>query len=92
VATLRNIAVTGPYMHNGLFKDLKTVVHFYNTRDVEGAINPETGESWEEGEVDATKNVNELGDLGLTDEEEDALVAFMKTLTDKQYEHLIPAD
>ena len=92
MATLRNIAVTGPYMHNGLFKDLKTVVHFYNTRDVEGAINPETGLPWEEGEVDATKNVNELGDLGLTDEEEDALVAFMKTLTDKQYEHLIPAD
>lgn len=92
VATLRNIAVTGPYMHNGLFKDLKTVVHFYNTRDVEGAINPETGLPWEEGEVDATKNVNELGDLGLTDKDEDALVAFMKTLTDKQYEHLIPAD
>jgi cytochrome c peroxidase len=22
------------YMHNGYFKDLKTVVHFYNTRDV----------------------------------------------------------
>lgn len=92
VATLRNIAVTGPYMHNGLFKDLKTVVHFYNTRDVDGAINPETGLPWEKGEVDATKNVNELGDLGLSDEEEDALVAFMNTLTDRQYEHLIPAD
>jgi cytochrome c peroxidase len=91
VATLRNIAVTGPYMHNGLFKDLKTVVHFYNTRDT-GGINPETNSSWEAAEVDATKNVAELGDLGLTDAEEDALVAFMKTLTDKQYEPLIPAE
>jgi len=89
VATLRNIAVTGPYMHNGLFKELKTVVHFYNTRDI-GGINPETGEVWETGEVDENKNVNELGNLGLSDAEEDAIVAFLKTLTDKQYEHLVP--
>jgi len=91
VATLRNIAVTGPYMHNGLFKDLKTVVHFYNTRDVEGAINPETGLPWESSEVELTKNVNELGNLGLSDEEENALVAFMETLTDRKFEHLIPS-
>lgn len=89
VSTLRNIAVTGPYMHNGVFKDLATVVHFYNTRDVEGAINPETGEAWEKGEVDVNKNDAELGNLKLTAEEED-LVAFLKTLTDEQYEHLIP--
>ncbi len=89
VATLRNIAVTGPYMHNGLFKELKTVVHFYNTRDV-GGINPETNATWETGEVELTKNVNELGNLGLSDEEEDALVAFLETLTDRKFEHLIP--
>lgn len=90
VSTLRNIAVTGPYMHNGVFKDLATVVHFYNTRDVEGAINPETGEVWEKGEVDVNKNTAELGNLRLTAEEEADLVAFLKTLTDEQYEHLIP--
>ncbi len=91
VASLRNIAVTGPYMHNGYFKSLKTVVHFYNTRDT-GGINPETNSTWEVGEVDENKNVTELGDLGLTDAEEDAIVAFLKTLTDKQFEPLIPAD
>ncbi len=90
VSTLRNIAVTGPYMHNGVFKDLATVVHFYNTRDVEGAINPETGEVWEKGEVEINKNTAELGNLGLTTEEEADLVAFLKTLTDEQYEHLTP--
>ncbi len=90
VATLRNIAVTGPYMHNGLFKDLKTVVHFYNTRDVDGAVNPETNSTWEAAEVDATKNVAELGNLGLSEAEEEAIVAFLKTLTDKRYESLIP--
>jgi len=90
VTGLRNMAVTGPYMHNGVFKDLKTVVHFYNTRDVDGAINPETGEEWQPSEVEVTKNTEELGNLGLTDAEEDAIVAFLKTLTDSRYEHLIP--
>jgi len=93
VSTLRNIAVTGPYMHNGVFKNLATVVHFYNTRDVAGAINPETGNPWEKGEVEVNKNTEELGDLKLTPEEEADLVAFLTTLTDEQYEqyeHLIP--
>jgi cytochrome c peroxidase len=86
VTTLRNIEVTGPYMHNGVFKDLKTVVHFYNTRDVAGAINPETGNPWRKPEVPATMNRDELGDLGLSDEEEDLIVSFLKTLSDKRYE------
>ena len=34
VPTLRNVAVTAPYMHNGVFKTLFNVVAFYNTRDV----------------------------------------------------------
>ena len=90
VSTLRNIAVTGPYMHNGVFKDLKTVIHFYNTRDVAGAINPETGEVWEKGEVEINKNDVELGNLGLSESEENDLLAFLQTLTDAQYEHLVP--
>jgi cytochrome c peroxidase len=60
-------------MHNGVFKSLKEVVHFYNTRDVE---------TWPLPEVSQNINTDELGDLGLTDEEEDAIVAFMKTLSD----------
>jgi cytochrome c peroxidase len=92
VATLRNIAVTGPYMHNGVFKTLKAVVHFYNTRDVPGALNPETGLPWRTPEVPETMNVDELGNLGLSDEEEDAIVAFLKTLTDKQYEGLMQSN
>ena len=84
--TLRNVAVTSPYMHNGIFKDLKTVVHFYNTRDVEGAINPETQREWDTAEVPSTVvNPMLIGNLGLTDSEEDDIVAFLKTLTDKRY-------
>ena len=35
--TLRNVAKTRPYGHNGYFKTLYDIVHFYNTRDVAGA-------------------------------------------------------
>ena len=63
------------FMHNGYFKSLKDVVHFYNTRDVAGA-------GWPPPEVAANVNITELGNLGLTGDEEDAIVDFMKTLTD----------
>lgn len=90
VPSLRNVAVTAPYLHNGVFKNLETVVHFYNTRDVKGSINPETQKLWEKAEVNTGKNTDELGDLGLSDKEIKDIVAFMKTLTDERYEHLIP--
>ncbi|MEO7532287.1 MAG: cytochrome c peroxidase [Ferruginibacter sp.] len=72
VPTLRNIEVSAPYFHNGVFNTLEKVVHFYNTRDRENVI-PEVG-----GNV----NDEELGDLKLTATEEKKLVAFLKTLTD----------
>lgn len=88
VSGLRNIAVSAPYMHNGVFQNLATVVHFYNSRDVIDAKNPETDKPWRAAEVDATKNTEELGDLKLKNAEVDAIVAFLKTLTDKRYQHL----
>lgn len=89
VSSLRNIAVTAPYMHNGVFRDLETVVRFYNSRDVIGALNPETNLPWANGEIDSTKNTEELGDLGLQDDEVASIVAFLKTLTDERYEQLM---
>jgi cytochrome c peroxidase len=74
VSTLRNIAVTPPYMHNGIFNTLREVVDFYNTRD--------TIRDWGAPEVLENVNREELGNLGLTNEEVDAIVAFMLTLTD----------
>lgn len=92
VSTLRNIAVTAPYMHNGVFKDLRTVVLFYDKfNNSNRKLNPETGEPWKAPEVN--KNLaledKEFQAPALKDHEVDALVAFMKTLTDKQYEHLL---
>jgi cytochrome c peroxidase len=75
VMTLRNIGLTAPYAHNGLFKSLKEITHFYNTRDV-------PAEMWPAPEVPDTVNFDELGNLGLSDADEDALVLFMMTLSD----------
>ncbi|PIE12379.1 MAG: methylamine utilization protein MauG [Rhodobacterales bacterium] len=91
--TLRNVAVTGPYMHNGVFQDLRTVVLFYNRYNSKAEarqINPETGKVFGNPEVPQTLAVKELTHgPALEDERIDALVAFMKTLTDKRYEHLL---
>ena len=71
--TLRNVAVTAPYMHNGVFKTLFQVAAFYNSRDIA---------PWPEPEVAENVNTDELGDLGLTNQELEDLVAFLRTLTD----------
>jgi cytochrome c peroxidase len=80
VPTLRNVDLrlyegfVKAYGHNGYFKSLEEITHFYNTRDV----NP----MWPAPEYPDTVNTDELGNLGLTAEEEAAIVAFMKTLSD----------
>lgn len=90
VPTLRNVAVTAPYMHNGVFKDLKTVVMFYDKYNNDNRkINPETNKEWEKPEVNLNISLEELKAKKLNDRKIEALVAFMKTLTDKKYEHLL---
>jgi len=93
VPTLRNVAVTGPYMHNGVFTDLRTVVLFYNkynTRDAARLINPETGAQWEPAEVPENLSLTELEHgPALDDKRVDAIVAFLKTLTDARFEDLL---
>ncbi|MDP1680006.1 MAG: methylamine utilization protein MauG, partial [Candidatus Nitrotoga sp.] len=87
VMTLRNIALTPPYGHNGVLESLEQVVHFYNSRDTLGAArdntDPRFGKSgWPQPEVPQNMNSSELGNLGLSSEEETAIVAFLRTLTD----------
>lgn len=71
--TLRNVAVTAPYMHNGAFATLEEVVEFYDLGGGTGL-----GLSVENQTLPTDK-------LNLTAAEKKALVAFMKTLTDKRY-------
>ena len=90
VSTLRNIAKTGPYGHNGYFKSLRGIVDFYNTRDIKPRCSdPFTPEEqalalgcWPEPEVAENVNRSELGSLGLAEREVDDLVAFLRTLSD----------
>jgi cytochrome c peroxidase len=93
VPSLRNVAVTGPYMHNGVFKDLRTVILFYNkynSKKKSRQVNPETGERWAPPEVADNIDMEKLETgPGLDDQRVDALVAFLKTLTDKRYEPLL---
>jgi cytochrome c peroxidase len=85
----------GPYFqkgffHNGYIKSLKQLVHFYNTRDLfffpvtSGHCPPgktEKVDCWPMPEV--TNNLDmTVGRLGLSDLEENQIVAFLQTLTD----------
>lgn len=69
---LRNVAITAPYMHNGMFKTLEEVIEYYNDpkKFVQQPIN-----------MDQSLNKP----LGLSEKEKKDLVAFLKTLTDRRY-------
>ncbi len=90
VPTLRNIARTAPYMHNGYFSTLRGVVAFYNDRDIRPACKGEMREAdalargcWPGPEIRRNLNTDEMGRLGLTEQEIDDIVAFMHTLNDE---------
>ena len=92
VPTLRNVdkrpypTFVKAYGHNGYFKSLKSIVHFYNTRDLLARCRPDDpGEGiscWPPPESTDNINTKRVGRLGLSDEEENALISFMQTLTD----------
>jgi len=73
IAPLRNVAVTAPYMHNGMFKTLKKVIEFYNdpAKIVPNAIN---------------KDSLLAKPLGLTEQEKADLESFLMALTDKSFD------
>jgi len=90
--TLRNVAITSPYMHNGVFTDLETVIAFYGHQRLlssgqeDASTNPETQEAWRAPEVDRNLSALELanGNKDLLDPENiEALVCFLLSLTDE---------
>jgi cytochrome c peroxidase len=90
VPSLRNVAVTQPafqrlYGHNGFFRNLAEIVHFFNTRDVLPVCTGRGGigvSCWPAPEQPENMNTRLIGNLGLTAGEESSVVAFMKTLSD----------
>ena len=93
VPTLRNVArapradFVKAYGHNGYFRSLEAVVHFYNTRDTLPRCAEGTDDvgatCWPGPEIAQNINTEELGNLDLTAAEEAAIVAFLETLSDR---------
>jgi hypothetical protein len=71
IPTLRNVAVTAPYGHNGYFATVRDVIAYHNTSDI----------GWPQPEISLNKSPL-LGNLQLNDVEIDAIVAFLNTLSD----------
>lgn len=90
VPSLRNVAVTGPYMHNGVFTELSTLMAFYNHFNETGhggRINPETGEPWAAANVpDSIVRQKLESGFPLNPRQIKALTAFLHMLTDARYE------
>lgn len=72
IGPLRNIAITAPYMHNGMFKTLREVIDFYDdpSKVVPNGINRDT---------------LLLKPLGLTAQDKTDLEAMLRSLTDKRF-------
>jgi cytochrome c peroxidase len=93
VPTVRNVdkrpspGFVKAFGHNGYFKSLEEIVHFYNTRDIlpsaKSVQDPKPGiNCWPEAEVPENINKEETGILALSAEEESDIVEFLKTLSD----------
>ena len=97
VPTLRNVAITGPYYHNGAFASLRDAVAFYATRDVDpkrwypklktgevDKLNDLPGAYKDNANTEEVPYDRKPGQRPrLSDQDVDALVAFLNTLTDK---------
>ncbi len=78
MASLRNVELTGPYMHDGRFDTLEEVVQFYST-DIQGHVNVDRRLTQGQGNTGPPRTPD------YTAAESAALVAFMKTLTDTSF-------
>jgi cytochrome c peroxidase len=73
IPSLRNVAVTAPYMHDGRFQSLEEVLDFYS-RGVQSSLN-----------IDSKMEIGHRADFNLTDAENAAILAFLHTLTDSVF-------
>jgi cytochrome c peroxidase len=73
VPSLRNVALTAPYMHDGRFRTLEEVIEHYST----GVVRSPT--------LDPNLAKHPDGGVPLSAADKRALVAFLKTLTDEKY-------
>ena len=74
--TLRNVALTAPYMHNGSIATLREVIEFLNQRDLEP-------DRWGATDYPETVGHTDVGKLGLSDQQVGDLTALMDAFTDR---------
>ena len=82
--TLRNLNLTSPYMHNGLYETLEQVMEFYE--EVAEGDDDERNVNVAENQLD-----EEMQDLDLDDDQIDAIIAFMNALNDNSFDKPIPS-
>lgn len=100
VPTLRNVdkrpseTFVKAYGHNGYFKSLKEIVHFYNTRDALPILTDDSQkpgvDGWPIAEVAMNLKSEDMGNLRLSPQDEDDIIAFLKTLTDGYFQPEAP--
>ena len=83
VPSLRNVTLTAPYLHNGSIKTLREVLEFYNKRDLEP-------DRWGSTDFPETVNHEDMGDLKLSEEQIDDLLALMEAFTDRNLLEMKP--
>ncbi|MDA7501655.1 hypothetical protein N8482_00105 [Chitinophagales bacterium] len=83
--TLRNLRFTAPYMHNGLHRTLRDVLNFYE--EIADEDDDELNENLHFNQLD-----DEMQDLRLDDDQIDAIIAFLHSLNDDDFDRKVPND
>ncbi|MEO1450149.1 MAG: cytochrome c peroxidase [Bacteroidota bacterium] len=78
--TLRNLELTAPYMHNGVFETLEEVIDFYDDVDAESQ-NPL---------IPSSDKDPELSNLNLADDKIASIIAFLNCLNDEDFDKEVP--
>jgi len=81
--TLRNVALTAPYMHNGVLESLEDVLDFYD--DISEGRENEINDNLDFGDLDP-----EIQDLSIRRGDREEIITFLDALTDEDFDKTIP--
>ena len=87
--TLRNVALTAPYMHNGTLKTLADVLDFYNRGQSENPNVAEAGDGQNAGGL-ARLDASFIDVPQMSDRDMEDIIAFLEALTDTDFDRSVP--
>lgn len=90
--TLRNVALTAPYMHNGMLSSLEDVLDFYDRGRSENpnVLSARRGRRGGGGQGEARVDRRFVGVDDMSDEEMRDIIAFLEALSDEDFDRAIP--